>query len=142
MRYSSILCTGPNSISIFSDPFYSPTPLKFHLFYAPLQALLYVSWHSQQTSASFHLKNIHFYSFSTSHSPCHCSVQRRWYNYSFINSRQLFVFYPISSIAQYIFMGSSRFISLYPPFILGTTSRSHSPPLLIRQVIYSISVPV
>ena len=42
------------------------------------------SWHSNQTSQTLHLKNIHFPSLSTSHTQCLCSVERRWYNYPFI----------------------------------------------------------
>ena len=76
------------TISILSDLFYS---LTLFLFHAALLTHLFIpnsihSWHSNQTSQTLHLKNIHFPSLSTSHTPCLCSVQRRWYNYSFIET--------------------------------------------------------
>ena len=49
---------------------------------------------------TFRLK-IHFTSLSTSHTPCLCSIQRRWYNYSFILT--LLRICPQSFIAQHTF---------------------------------------
>ena len=57
-----------------------PPPSNKHLF-------ILNSIHSQQsnqTSQIIQLNNIHFPSLSTSHTPCLCSLQCRWYNYSFI----------------------------------------------------------
>ena len=53
------------------------------------------SRHSNQTSQTLYFKNIHFPSLSTSHTPCLCSLQRRWYNYSFI---YIHTSWPISPI--------------------------------------------
>ena len=71
-------------ISILSDLLYSITLFLFRLYYALLYSYSIHSRHSNQTFQTLHLKNIHFPSLSTSHTPCLCSVQRRWYNYSFI----------------------------------------------------------
>ena len=73
------------TISILSDLLYSLTSFLFQLSYTHLFIPNSIhSRHSNQTSQTLHLKNIHFLSLSTSHTPCLCSVQRRWYNYSFI----------------------------------------------------------
>ena len=39
-----------------------------------------------------HFLLYHFRSLSTSHTPCLCSIQRRWYNYSFKNNTVLILF--------------------------------------------------
>ena len=63
---------------------------------------------SYQTSQTLHLENIHFPSLSTSETPCLCSMQRRWYNYSFLKTR----IYTQSSVAQNSF---SALVTLYTP---------------------------
>ena len=79
------------TISILSNPLYSLTPFLFQLFYTHLFIPNSIhSWHSswRRTSSlalqKLHLKNIHFPSLSTSHTPCLCSVQRNLYNYSLL----------------------------------------------------------
>ena len=67
-------------------------------------------WHSNYTSQTLHLKNIHFPSLCTSHTPHVCSVQRRWYNYSFIWT--LLGLSPQSSIVQRTFQRSPRSMPL------------------------------
>ena len=57
------------------------------------------SWHSNQTYQTLHLKDIPFPSLSTSYTPCICSIQRRWCNYSVIC--RLHGLHPQSSIAQH-----------------------------------------
>ena len=51
----------------------------------PLPLLIHSS-HSYQTFQTLHLKNIHFLYLRTSHTPCFCPIQRRWYNYSCIHT--------------------------------------------------------
>ena len=79
------------------------------------------SRHSNQTSQTLHLKNILFPSLSTSHTPCPCPVQRRWYNYSFIY-RYYLTFIPNPLLLSTLF---SDLHALYPS--LCTTSFSHPP---------------
>ena len=98
------------SISILSDPLYSLTDflleVSYHLFIPnPIHSL-----HSNQTSQTLHLKNIHFPSLSTSRTPCLCSVQCTWYNYSLI--WPLLGLYPQSSITQNTFQRSPCSIPL------------------------------
>ena len=84
--YSSIF-PHAQTISILFDPLYSLTSLVFQLSYAPFIPNSIHSRHSNQTSQTLRLKNIHFPSISTlstSHTPCLCSVQHHCYNYSFI----------------------------------------------------------
>ena len=78
------------TISILSDLLYSLTPFLFQLCYAPIPNSIH-SRHSNQTSQTLHLKNIHFASLSTSNTLCLCPVQRH---------------YPQSSIAQDTFLRS------------------------------------
>ena len=100
-RYSSILSTCinrlntiwsallSNSLSNSISPTHLVIPNSIH------------SWHFNQTAQTLHLKNIHFPSLSTSHTPCLCSLQRRSHNCSFISP--LLGLYPQSSIAQHTF---------------------------------------
>ena len=72
------------TISILSDLLYSLTPFLFQLSNHLFIPNSIHSQHSNQTSQALHLKKFHFSSLSTSHTTCLCSVQRRWYNYSFV----------------------------------------------------------
>ena len=83
IQYSSILSTCPNHLNtlwfaLLANSRAIPALLRTSSF------LTIHSRHSNQTSQTLHFKNIHFPSLSTSHTPCLCTVQRRWYNYSFI----------------------------------------------------------
>ena len=85
--YSSILSIWPS----YLDTLWSALLARKLLFYSSSPTHLFIpnsihSLHSNQTSQTLHLKNIHFPSLSTSHTPCLCSLQRRSYNnyYSFI----------------------------------------------------------
>ena len=63
------------NISKLSDLLYSLTPIYYN---SPTHFLIpnsIHSWHSNQTSQTLHLKNIHFHCLSTSHTPCLCSTQ-------------------------------------------------------------------
>ena len=61
------------TISILSDLLNSLSiPALLHLF---IPNSIH-PWHSNQTSQTLHLKNIHVPSLSTSHNPCFCFVQR------------------------------------------------------------------
>ena len=70
-----------------STPFwpYGTHPFSLHFHYSsPTHFFISNSIHSRysnETSQTLHVKDIHFPSLSTSHTPCICSVQRRWYNY-------------------------------------------------------------
>ena len=82
--YSSFLSTCPKHLNTLSDALYSLTPFWCQIFYSPLHSYNSInSLHIQRTSQTIYLKNIHFPSLITSHTPCICSVQRRWYNYYF-----------------------------------------------------------
>ena len=85
LQYSSILSTCPNHLNtLWSALLAAPTPLYTS---SPTHLIIsnsIHSWHSNQTSQTLHLKNINFPSRSTSHTPCLCSVQCSWYNYSCI----------------------------------------------------------
>ena len=70
IRFSSIISTCPNHLNTL----WSETPFLFQLCSLLLKLL----------KLTLHLKNIRFLSLRTSHTPCLCSVQRSWYNYSFI----------------------------------------------------------
>ena len=81
IRYSSILSIWANHLNTLWSALLSK--------YLSIPAFLFVPncihlWHSTQTSQTLHLKNIHVPSISTSHTSCICSVQRHWYDYSFI----------------------------------------------------------
>ena len=56
-------------------------------------------------------KNIHFPSLSTSHTPCLCSVQRRWYN----NLLHIYSYWPLSPIL-YCSGNFSALPKLYTPY--------------------------
>ena len=105
------------TISILSGPLYSLLP-----FYSSSPTHLFIpnsihSWHSNQTSQTLHLKNIHFPSLSTSHTPCLFSVQRSWYNYSFIYCRHFLAFIPNPLLLSTLFSAPH---ALYTSFILCT----------------------
>ena len=83
IRYSSILSTCPNHLNTLRSALLANSlsiPAPAHLFISNSIHSRY----SNQTSQTLHLKYIHFPSLSTSHTTCLCSVQRRWYNYSFV----------------------------------------------------------
>ena len=81
IRYSSILSTCPNHLNTLWSALLANS-LSIQLSYASsfLTLSIRVRNETNQTSHTLHLKNIHFPSLSTSHTPCLCSVQRRWYN--------------------------------------------------------------
>ena len=64
LRTSSFLTLSIQDTPYSSSPTHLFIPNSIH------------SRHSNQTSQTLHLKNIHFPSVSTSHPPCLCSVQR------------------------------------------------------------------
>ena len=148
-------------------------PSKILLPYVFSKSLLYTVnvlwWHSNQTSLTLQLKNIHSPSLRTSHTPCLCSVQSHWYNYSFILtlldlypqysiggflpifylSPILPILYPQSSISPILYPQTlfSASHALYPSFILCTPSLSHPPtaatcdPRDLKQSTSSIGEP-
>ena len=73
-------------------------------------------------SEVFEKSRDHFLSLITSHTPCLCSVQCHWCNYSLIST--LLGLYPQSSITQHTFQRSPCSI---PSTIQCTTSLSHPP---------------
>ena len=76
------------------------------------------SWHSNQTSQTLHLKDIHFPSLSTSHTACLCSVQ---------------------TVCTIISAAYRHFLAFIPnTLLLSTLFRAPHPsyPLLILYVIY------
>ena len=92
IRYSSILYTCPNHLytlwsALLANSLYITALPHISSFVTLLNNNNnnnnIHSWHSNQTSQTLHLKNIHFPSLST-YTPCLYSVQRRLYNYSFI----------------------------------------------------------
>ena len=83
IRCSSILSTCPNHLNTHWSALLANSlsiPALLHS-----SSFLTLSIHdTNQTSQTPHLKNIHFPSLSTSHTPCLCSIQCHWCNYSFI----------------------------------------------------------
>ena len=82
IRYSSILSTWPNHLNILGSALlasYLSIPVLLHT-----SSFLTVSIRDQPTKLLKHFISRTFLSLSTSHPPCLYSVQRCWYNYSFI----------------------------------------------------------
>ena len=82
---------------------------------------------SNQTSQTFHLKNIHSHSLSAFHTRCLCSMQRCLYNFSFIvHIQSLIRIYPQSFIVQHTFQRSP--CMLYTPHSFYVPHPFRNPP--------------
>ena len=134
--YSSILSTCTNHLNTLWSTVPAATPFLFKLFYTPSFFIIH-SWHSHPISQTLHLKDIHFPSLRTSHTPCLCYYFINYYNYYFINLDTSWHFplsgryysahfselptcdFPLSAIAQHTFQRSPRVI-FHSPLLLST----------------------
>ena len=120
-------------------PFYSSSSM--HLFI--LNSIH--SWHSHQAAHcwTLYLKNIHFPSLISFHTPCLCSMQCCWYNYSFMWT--LLTFIPNLLFLCTLYRALH---ALYSSFIQCITSLSHLPsaatcyPNYLKQSTSSNSFPL
>ena len=82
IRYSSILSTCPNHLNTLWAALLANSIQSL----LSTSSFLILSIHDTPTKhlKPFHLEYIYFPSLSTSDTQCLCSIQRRWYNYSFI----------------------------------------------------------
>ena len=87
-----------------------PKPSQYSFSIPALLRISFIYDTPTKLPKTLHLKNIHFPSLSTSHTPCLCSVQCCWYNYSFILT--LLRIYPKSSTVQHTFHCSPLSIPL------------------------------